>query len=1037
MLDADSVFERLLREATNLVPKMSTPKLTNALKIISTLYQKITETAASRLQPETGNAHIGDPSVTIHSQFSMDSAFADNLLPDLNSLPSCESSKEPCGNTPVQQSRASSLLPQVNHIPSSVKETTTLVPSSDSLCSSVGYSTNSVLPSMPTITVVSSSQDLGSCAGTILLPIMSSVLTPAPPLYHTNPVVTSASNSAHLSVGGDALFSEATTTSALMNVDPNGFLNTKSSVAVSCNGQKPMDIIMTESDRSGQLAIPEESLDMKPEPSECLTQVTTRSLDTITDPALLVANAVELSSLAFPHLSSLSSFTSPSTVSTPISTTATSRSQLTASSTTSLVVVDAMSPSSTEIASSSLKASHPGAGPYRCRDCDKEFRILRYLEKHRRIHTGEKPYQCCYCGRQFNDWPNMNRHKRIHTGERPYRCSVCAKTFSQPAVYNEHVKRHTGERPYICMVCAKGFPRAARLAVHMRVHTGERPYPCTACDRRFSQPHHLAAHLRVHSGDRPYSCPKCDVSFACISNLRRHRKQVHPTSPVPSDELEMAGDSILSLNEKKPSLQRLSSAGSSNDPANSHTGVSLESSLIAASSSLTADHPVALAAAMSGTLLTATGALVPANLLPSSSISGLILTSGPSGTFLAAPAQFADQQSQLQPALIAHTGLVDGSGLLSGSSGPGASLTLTPHAGALTSATASDNFLKSVSSSTVSLMLPTVLTATANAETLRQTAVTFLTPTGELDRSCAALAAAAAGGHEGGLVLNQANGETVYLEPLDPRITFEHGHPFTLTTIPTSQNPGTATILGPSHSGTHLLGHPVQLQTGSHTTHIAFATTNLSSHPSQLLASNPTMFSTTNSLPAQTAVYTGQNPTTIIFPSHVTLPSTTSAVPTSLNTAAHQARQPSVLSANSTQGPTSVQFFHYPRPASGSAITTAASPNRPASTPTQPQTTMFVPIISSSLSANSNVSSSNCDSMCAMDTAMSSPNWPAGGFVTLTGTTHLASPVLSGSHEEAHVETSSFVSPRPSSVLSNASSSLGAITVTTVSETNL
>lgn len=81
----------------------------------------------------------------------------------------------------------------------------------------------------------------------------------------------------------------------------------------------------------------------------------------------------------------------------------------------------------------------------------------------------------------------------------------------------------------------------------MRVHTGERPYPCTSCDRRFSQPHHLAAHLRVHSGDRPYSCPKCDVSFACVSNLRRHRKQVHPTSAVPTNNTD--GSDVKSGNE--------------------------------------------------------------------------------------------------------------------------------------------------------------------------------------------------------------------------------------------------------------------------------------------------------------------------------------------------------------------------------------------------------------------------------------------------------------------------------------------------------
>lgn len=78
--------------------------------------------------------------------------------------------------------------------------------------------------------------------------------------------------------------------------------------------------------------------------------------------------------------------------------------------------VGAGSVSATSTPTSSSK-SHSGNGPYRCRECNKEFRILRYLEKHRRIHTGEKPYQCCYCGRQFNDWPNMNRHKRIHTGK--------------------------------------------------------------------------------------------------------------------------------------------------------------------------------------------------------------------------------------------------------------------------------------------------------------------------------------------------------------------------------------------------------------------------------------------------------------------------------------------------------------------------------------------------------------------------------------------------------------------------------------------
>ncbi|KAM3176560.1 hypothetical protein ACTXT7_006300 [Hymenolepis weldensis] len=185
-----------------------------------------------------------------------------------------------------------------------------------------------------------------------------------------------------------------------------------------------------------------------------------------------------------------------------------------------------------EISSGSANSS--SGGPYQCTSCGKEFRVLRYLEKHKRIHTGEKPYQCCFCGRLFNDWPNMNRHKRIHTGERPYRCSVCSKTFSQPAVYNEHVKRHTGERPYVCTVCSKGFPRAARLSVHMRVHTGEKPY------------------RRIHSSNRSRS------SLRDGTNSRRNRKQIGDKSTTSvSDAAEKASNEVGSSVPKasSPSVQ--------------------------------------------------------------------------------------------------------------------------------------------------------------------------------------------------------------------------------------------------------------------------------------------------------------------------------------------------------------------------------------------------------------------------------------------------------------------------------------------------
>lgn len=155
---------------------------------------------------------------------------------------------------------------------------------------------------------------------------------------------------------------------------------------------------------------------MKPEPLEARTPLPVSSLDAcIGGATLAVSTPTELASIAFNQLPPLLPFmphpsgTTGQTLVSPVVKLGGARGL----GTTTTITLDS---SAGELASSSASKSTPGTGPYRCRDCDKEFRILRYLEKHRRIHTGEKPYQCCYCGRQFNDWPNMNRHKRIHTG---------------------------------------------------------------------------------------------------------------------------------------------------------------------------------------------------------------------------------------------------------------------------------------------------------------------------------------------------------------------------------------------------------------------------------------------------------------------------------------------------------------------------------------------------------------------------------------------------------------------------------------------
>ena len=39
--------------------------------------------------------------------------------------------------------------------------------------------------------------------------------------------------------------------------------------------------------------------------------------------------------------------------------------------------------------------------PYKCKTCEKTFRLLDYLETNERVHTGKKPYKCKTCDHSF------------------------------------------------------------------------------------------------------------------------------------------------------------------------------------------------------------------------------------------------------------------------------------------------------------------------------------------------------------------------------------------------------------------------------------------------------------------------------------------------------------------------------------------------------------------------------------------------------------------------------------------------------------
>ncbi|KAM7537625.1 hypothetical protein Aperf_G00000074049 [Anoplocephala perfoliata] len=543
MLDADSVFDRLLKEATNLIPKMSTPKLSAALNVSSALHQRINDTLASRLSQEqtvvstipTKNfcvqgvqSIVGAP--VISEEFVSENTFLTTADPNF------------AGRAVASANYAAiPFFPQLNQFAVGQRAATIVTISGPN----GGTTTGAVVGTLGPPTAVS-----GQSAGQpLIVP-----LQPAPPLPPQHQSSDSSilqqqqqqqtqSGTTSVSGKGDSVCDQ---TCAALITTANG-----PHAAATANGH-----IIT--------ATGLECAEMKPDPTSCLPRVGEDQQASATLYAVSQSN-VSSSAITFLPADAATTTTSPSA-------SITSTVPVTPSNTVVMGHPLASTPvasGAATITTTGAKVTHggvmssvgatssngSGGGPYRCQNCGKEFRVLRYLEKHKRIHTGEKPYQCCFCGRLFNDWPNMNRHKRIHTGERPYRCSVCSKTFSQPAVYNEHVKRHTGERPYVCTVCSKGFPRAARLSVHMRVHTGEKPYRCDVCDRRFSQPHHVSTHVRIHSGDRSFRSGLRDGISGVSANSKRNRKQDGGKSTSTESAAKAKSEASANTDASSPNVQ--------------------------------------------------------------------------------------------------------------------------------------------------------------------------------------------------------------------------------------------------------------------------------------------------------------------------------------------------------------------------------------------------------------------------------------------------------------------------------------------------
>ena len=89
--------------------------------------------------------------------------------------------------------------------------------------------------------------------------------------------------------------------------------------------------------------------------------------------------------------------------------------------------------------------THNDDKPFKCNNCNKEFRRKEELKKH--VYSCKKVV------------PNMvNSEESILKT-----CDICLKSFANKADLNAHAKTH--QLPLSCLICHKGFARKDSLII--------------------------------------------------------------------------------------------------------------------------------------------------------------------------------------------------------------------------------------------------------------------------------------------------------------------------------------------------------------------------------------------------------------------------------------------------------------------------------------------------------------------------------------------------------------------------------------------
>ena len=196
--------------------------------------------------------------------------------------------------------------------------------------------------------------------------------------------------------------------------------------------------------------------------------------------------------------------------------------------------------------------THNDDKPFKCNNCNKEFRRKEDLKKH--------VYSCKKVVPNMQEENNKVLEPGIRLREEGINlvnseesilktCDICLKSFANKADLNAHAKTH--QLPLSCLICHKGFARKDSLIRHSLLHDNEKSYECSSCDESFKRKDHLFRHIKTHQSNKQlFSCDYCGKSYTLNHNLQAHMKNNHHYS-IPGQGFATSKEHIPNRNNVK------------------------------------------------------------------------------------------------------------------------------------------------------------------------------------------------------------------------------------------------------------------------------------------------------------------------------------------------------------------------------------------------------------------------------------------------------------------------------------------------------